>query len=200
MFLKLKIDFNNYSLFFLCYNFYGDYMKKIVYFFTLALILTSCSNTNSVSNVSISSSMNTSYISSTKNYDSYSNYYIDLNKMFEQNDNKYGVYFFSRYCPACNNLKDYLFNYLDNKNKSIDNLYLVNLDVEQNGFDELKDSNGLSEEDIINNTIGASKINEVYFRSAPCVYIIKKIDGINKISIFLLTYPSIENFLVNDIY
>ena len=181
-------------------------MKKYLYvLFMFSASITGCgmqNNTNSsyISSIenqvsSITSSLPNSY----KNYTSYENFTIKLNDMFNQNDVTYGVYFYSEYCPACASLKELLFNYMDNNNKCI-NLYLVDIGTtSEEDFSKLKNTNGLYEEEIINNNIGATTVEEVYFRTSPCIYFINNNNGKNSIFNHYVNYSDVYNFLFNNV-
>ena len=169
-------------------------IKNIIYFSLSFFILSSCnlSSSNSVSNVK---NENTSQH---KTYSSYNEYIIPLMKMYNMNDAIYAVYFYSEYCPACASLKDDLFNFIDEKNKSVENMYLVDIGTtKEEEFKKLKSTNGMNDEEILSNTIGASKIEETYFRSSPCIYIISKIDNKNIVKNYYFNYSDVESFLKN---
>lgn len=191
-------------------------MKKNIIFLLLNFFLlfscknientTNMSNISSTQSISIHNKPYSDYISSTqsisiynKSYSDYKSCIIPLNDMFEQEDNLYGVYFYSEYCPACASLKENLFKYLDISNKCIDNLYLVDIgNTSLEDFSKLKSGNGLYDEEIISNTINATCIEETYFRTSPCLYIIEKINNVNTIKDFYLNYQDVYNFLINN--
>ena len=53
--------------------------------------------------------------------------------------------------------------------------------------------------EIINNTIGATKIEETYFRTSPCIYIIENNNNKNMIKDYYLNFNKVEDFLNNKI-
>ena len=164
--------------------------NKIFFLLTILLINFGCYQ-NLDSNLSFNSFEN--------NYNNYEDITINLNEMYNMKESKYGVYFFSEYCPACSYLKDLLFDYLDDPNKDI-KLYLINIGItNENDFNKLLNTNGLSEEEIINNTIGATKIEETYFRTSPCIYIIENNNNKNMIKDYYLNFNKVEDFLKNNI-
>lgn len=174
-------------------------MKKNIFFlFIISFFILSCSNTKN-SNYSSKKSNNegiSSSIIKTKNYKDYSEYIINLNDMYNQKDNIYGVYFYSEYCPACASLKELLFKFLDSENKCIDNLYLVDIGTtNEEDFNKLQSSNGLFEEEIRGNNIGATSIETTYFRTSPCIYFISKTDSINSIFEHYINYQDVYDFL-----
>ncbi len=169
--------------------------KFLLILAVLLSFLVSCNN-------NISSSSSSNYYKSTLNiideYSKYQNLKININDIFNQNESLYGVYIYSKACPACYSIKESLFKYLE-KNNASNKLYLIDLfEQNENDINKMKDTNGINEEEIINKTINATKIEELYFRSAPCIYIIEKDNNVNKVKDFLLTYPMVESFLLSD--
>ena len=151
-------------------------MKKNIFFlFIISFFILSCSNTKN-SNYSSKKSNNegiSSSIIKTKNYKDY-----------------------SEYCPACASLKELLFKFLDSENKCIDNLYLVDIGTtNEEDFNKLQSSNGLFEEEIRGNNIGATSIETTYFRTSPCIYFISKTDSINSIFEHYINYQDVYDFL-----
>lgn len=175
--------------------------KNIIFLFLNFFILTACNSLNNSNFSSNSKENNLSQTSeeSSKSYQNYQKYIIELNDMFKQNDEFYAVYFYSEYCPACASLKELLFSFLDNQNKCVDNLYLVDIgNTSEEDFNKLKNTNGLYEEDIINNNLGVSNIENLYFRTSPCIYFIKKINNNNEIIDHYLLYQDVFDFLVSN--
>ena len=82
-------------------------MKRLL---ILLFLLTSCNNNSS-------SSLSILINESSKDYKDYSEYYIELNEMYNIDNEEYVIYFYSNTCPACYDMKDNLFNYLDYSNK-----------------------------------------------------------------------------------
>lgn len=179
-------------------------MKKNIFFLLVNFfILTSCNNVNNISSIESSSSTsieNEDENTTFKSYYDYKNYVINLNDMFNQNEEEYAVYFYSEYCPACYSLKDMLFNFLDNKNKCI-SLYLVDIgNTSIEDFDKLNNTNGLYEEEIFNYNMGVTNVDELYFRTSPCIYFIKNIDDTNQIVNHYMKYQEVYDFLENNEY
>ena len=162
-------------------------LKKVI--LTLLIILF---NTSCVNNISSSSTLINS--SSIIDYNSYNQYSIELNSMYDINDDYYCVYFYSNTCPACYSLKEYLFSYFDNENKVI-NLYMVNLFyTNDEDFNKLLIDNSLTDEEIINNSIGAKSIEETYFKHTPSLYFINDSSLVD----IYLNYSDVYNFFVNN--
>lgn len=177
-------------------------MKKNIFFLTINFfIILGCSNLNN-SQTSLSKELNisSSYEKSNfKNYKNFKDFIIDINQMFNQKESNYGVYFYSEYCPACASLKELLFNFLESENKCIDNLYLVDIGAtKEEDFNKLKPTSGLFEEEIINKNIGVSSIENLYFRTSPCIYFINNIDNKNIVVDHYINYQDVYDFLLNN--
>lgn len=163
-------------------------MKLLIILFFL---LSGCSNNTS--------SFNSSTINeSSKDYKNYSGYYIELNEMYNIDKDSYVIYFYSSTCPACYDMKNHLFNYLDNSNKILD-IFIINLfEVDEDLFNLFLKDDSLNYEEKKEKSINATKIEETYFIHTPSLYFISKINNINTLNDIYYNFYDIQSFFIEN--
>ena len=170
-------------------------MKKIN-IILLTLLLNGCNTSYNSSLISNNNSNIT--ISNSKNYSNYSEYHINLDNIYDMNNNEYVVYFYSYTCPACYSLKDKLFNYLNLNNKPYE-IYLVNIfETDDDTFNKMLMDDSISKEEAISLSIGATNLENTYFIHTPSLYFINKINKINTLTNIYINYQDIENMFINN--
>ena len=143
-------------------------MKKINLLFLITLFITSFGNTNEVTS---------------RDYSEYSQF--SLNKieedMFTQKEDKYGVYIYQENCGRCDQVKNEIFNFLDNyKETSSYKLYLYEWKKASEFYEgDIKHFKGsISDQDdivsLLRSTIGKNNTKDIYIYSkTPSLYIIE---------------------------
>ena len=166
-------------------------MKQILKFFLFfSAIVCSCSNSN------ISESIE----QSSPNKIDLSSYYIDLDDMYNIDKENYAIYFSSSFCPACNSLNESLINFINNPERCIKNFYIVDLTyIEEEKINQMPSGNAMFDEDIINNSLYATSLEQTYFKSAPSLYFVSEIDEQRKLTNLILNYQLIKNVFDNNI-
>lgn len=126
-------------------------------------------------------------------------YIIQLNDLYNIENDEYSVYFSSSYCPACNSLTNDLINFIKNENRCIENFYIVDLtNTSEEDFNKMKSGNAMFDEEIINSTINATSLEQTYFKNAPSLYFFEKIDSTNTLTNLILNYSEIQNIFINN--
>lgn len=161
---------------------------KVLVFFSATIC--SCSNSN------ISESLN----KSSQDKVDLSVYYIDLDDMYNMDKENYAIYFSSSFCPACNSLNESLISFLNNPERCIENFYIVDLTyIEEEKINQMPSGNAMFDEDIINNSLNATSLEQTYFKSAPSLYFVSEIDNQKKLTNLILNYLMIKNIFDNNI-
>lgn len=163
-------------------------MKRLL---ILLFLLTSCNNNSS-------SSLSILINESSKDYKDYSEYYIELNEMYNIDNEEYVIYFYSNTCPACYDMKDNLFNYLDYSNKILD-IYIINLfEADEEYFNKFLEDTSLSNEEKKEKSIGATSLEETYFIHTPSLYFISKVNNINSLNDIYYNYYDVQSFFIEN--
>lgn len=114
-------------------------MKRIICIVVFLFSLTCCTKTNQKKEF---------------DYDDYKSNIILFDRVFSVDSKKYYVYLFSKSCLHCNQIKDDIFKFIDRK---IIELYLLEY------YEEIPINYN------VENTIGVSNINGLFFRGTPSV-------------------------------
>ena len=64
----------------------------------------------------------------------------------------------------------------------------------------MKSGNAMFDEDIINLSINATKLEDTYFKTAPCIYVFNKIDNVNVLTNLLLNYQQVYDVFVLNVF
>ena len=76
---------------------------------------------------------------------------------------------------------------------------MLNIDkANEEEFNKMPWANRMSDEQILINTLNATSIEDTFFKSAPSIYIIEKINDTNTLTNLLLSYDNIYNFLSSN--
>lgn len=165
-------------------------MKKIYKMIMLfSIIMCSCEN-DSISESNIDSEASKNNLAA---------YIIDLDDMYNKNDENYAVFFSSSFCPACNSLNESLINFLNNENRCIENFYIVDLTyIDESKINKMPSGNAMFDEDIISSSLNATTLEQTYFKSAPSLYFISNINEQNTLTNLILNYQSIKDIFENN--
>jgi len=153
-------------------------MKKSLFLLPILLLVASCNPT------------------SNRNYSEFNEFRLDdLNNLYTQKENHYGVYLYNEDCSHCEKNKERLFNYLDNYKIGVTTvkIYLYNtirLLDELPNYDKNSDWNDKSSEEIRNILIEnkVSTIEKTPIIGWPSLYMVKN----NVINYFETGYKTMD--------
>lgn len=99
----------------------------------------------------------------TKGYENYSAYTLKYNKILEKQGTYY-VYFYSENCSHCEDVKRYIFQYIDSEKSKDIPLYIFCID---NHLEELA-----ATEEIPENVLGVTKIEDLKIQGTPVLLLV----------------------------
>lgn len=132
-------------------------MKRCFLIFCGLMLLNSCVSDNLSNTFSL------------RSYNDYEEYFIETEQIFNQEENDYLIYFFSMYCNACYDLKQKIFDYIDNKHP----LYFVDCS-KQDIYRFVKDGTNIPDEVIKNSNFHATSVQAITISSIPCLLKVKE--------------------------
>lgn len=123
-------------------------------------------------------------------------YNILPNEFFAQEENEYYVYYYSLYCPPCNDLKSNMENYIEKSKIKVYTLSLQNFGENDDKLFKEKNTN-LTNDEMASEMIGKSKLNDVYLVGTPSLYLITtNSDNIKTIKEVILGYAKITSYIL----
>lgn len=165
--------------------------KNISLILFIIVILSSCTTNNILIN---SNSYSNEIFSNNETV------HIQFNSIFKLEDEFYGIYLYSLYCPACNDLTEPFFSFLSKEDKCIENVYAINIDtVNQNDLNYFLKDNSLDDNEIVFKSLNATCINQIYFTKVPCLFLIEKINNENTLIDYYVNYNDLYDLFSNNI-
>lgn len=129
---------------------------------------------------------------SDRKYEDYNNLFVDYSNAFEQDYRTYYLYLYTSTCSACDNIKESLFDTLDNK-KSQWNILLFDVSNCIDKLTETKDGENIWNVNYI------KTIEELKVAGTPCVIYISKTNDIFKVFLEAKGANETETWLKNVI-